>query len=95
MSGKLRCRFAQVPLYKCYNNEKMFAFLVGFETCKALAFHGATVIMACRNLEKGNKCKATILLDRPSAMIEVLHLDLASLRSVKQFTDEYKRRGWY
>jgi hypothetical protein len=28
-------------------------------------------------------------------MIEVLHLDLASLKSVKQFTDEYKRRGWY
>lgn len=67
---------------------------IGYETCKALAFHGATVIMACRNLEKGNKCKANILLDRPSATIEVLHLDLASLRSVKQFTDEYKRRGW-
>ena len=67
---------------------------LGYETAKSLAFHGATIIMACRNTEKAEKCKSNILKDRPKATIEILHLDLASLRSVKQFAEEYKRRAW-
>ncbi|VDI74389.1 WW domain-containing oxidoreductase [Mytilus galloprovincialis] len=67
---------------------------IGYETAKSLAFHGATIIMACRNTEKAEKCKSNILKDRPKATIEILHLDLASLRSVKQFAEEYKRRAW-
>ncbi|CAG2218708.1 WWOX [Mytilus edulis] len=67
---------------------------IGYETARSLAFHGATIIMACRNTEKAEKCRSNIMKDRPKATIEILHLDLASLRSVKQFAEEYKRRAW-
>ena len=33
---------------------------IGYETTRALAQHGATVIMACRNLDKANQAAATI-----------------------------------
>lgn len=67
---------------------------IGYETTRALAFHGATVIMACRNAEKADNCKAKILKERPTAKIEFIQLDLASLGSVRQFAEEYKRQGW-
>lgn len=34
--------------------------LIGFETAKALALHGAHVILACRDMNKANKAAATI-----------------------------------
>ena len=68
---------------------------VGYETAKTLAYFGATVILACRNLEAANKCRNVILEDRPSAKLEVIHLDLASLKSVRMFAEEYRSKKWY
>jgi len=34
--------------------------VIGFETAKALALHGAHVILACRDMNKANKAAATI-----------------------------------
>ncbi|XP_022286339.2 WW domain-containing oxidoreductase-like [Crassostrea virginica] len=67
---------------------------IGYETAKTLAYFGATVILACRNLEAANKCRNVILEDRPSAKLEVIHLDLASLKSVRMFAEEYRSKKW-
>lgn len=65
---------------------------LGFETAKALAQHGATVIMACR--DEGRCAAAAESLGRmvPSARVEVLRLDLADLDSVRAFADEVDAR---
>jgi len=34
--------------------------------------------------------KETIQIESPQATVDVMHLDLASLKSVKTFADEYK-----
>ncbi|KAK7115495.1 WW domain-containing oxidoreductase-like [Littorina saxatilis] len=67
---------------------------IGLETARSLALHGATVIMACRNLNAARECRAAIVKEMPKAKVEVMHLDLASLRSVREFAETYKNTGW-
>lgn len=57
---------------------------LGLETTRALATHGAHVIMAARNLDKGRRAEAEIKQTVPGASIEVVSLDLASLASVRE-----------
>lgn len=61
---------------------------LGFESVKMLAANGAEVILASRNLEKGSKARGKIVTIYPKAKIEALHLDLASLVSVKAFAQK-------
>ncbi len=56
---------------------------LGLETTRALAAHGAHVIMAARNLDKGRRAEAEIKLTVPGASLELVSLDLASLASVR------------
>ncbi|CAH1270807.1 WWOX [Branchiostoma lanceolatum] len=65
---------------------------IGFETARSLALHGAHVILACRDLHKGNQAAKVIRAERASVQVEVLQLDLASLRSVKQLADNFRLR---
>lgn len=65
---------------------------LGKETAKALAAKGAHVIMASRSVDKGEQAKSDILRDVPSASLEVKALDLASLQSIKNFSDEVKSK---
>jgi NAD(P)-dependent dehydrogenase (short-subunit alcohol dehydrogenase family) len=62
---------------------------LGLETARALAAHGATVILACRNLEKANAAKADIQQSASSAKLEIIQLDLADLGSVRQFAANF------
>lgn len=62
---------------------------LGFYTTRALAIKGAKVIMACRNLEKGEMARQKIMNEGGKVEPEVWHLDLASLESVKQFALEF------
>lgn len=62
---------------------------LGFESVNAFALKGATVVLACRNLEKGEKAKSEILANKPSGKIQVMQLDLASLESVKAFAKQF------
>jgi len=55
---------------------------LGLETALALAGAGADVVIAVRNLDKGEAAKATILEAHPNAVVHVQALDLASLESV-------------
>jgi len=56
---------------------------LGFETVKALASKGAHVLLAARNEEKGKAAVAEIQKLLPNVHVELLHLDLASQRSIK------------
>jgi len=62
---------------------------LGYNTTRALALKGAKVIMACRNLEKGEKARQLIVNEGVAVEPEVWQLDLASLESVKQFASKY------
>lgn len=61
---------------------------LGLETARELARKGAHVVMAARNLEKAAAAEQDILAGIPEASLEVRHLDLGSLDSVKTFATE-------
>jgi protochlorophyllide reductase len=56
---------------------------LGLETTRALADHGAQVIMACRSLDKAREAEAEIKKTAPDAGVTLVQLDLASLASVR------------
>ena len=56
---------------------------LGFATARDLAAHGATVVLACRNLTKANDAAARMTGD-----VSVRQLDLASLGSVRAFAEQ-------
>lgn len=58
---------------------------LGLETARALAAHGATVILACRNVGKGEEAAGSI-----AGSPRVIHLDLASLASVREAAEEVR-----
>jgi NAD(P)-dependent dehydrogenase (short-subunit alcohol dehydrogenase family) len=70
---------------------------IGFETARVLALRGSSVTLACRNLEKAERARATILASAHGAIfddrIEVRELDLASLASVRDFAKEFLDSG--
>ena len=56
---------------------------LGLETARALAAHGASVVLAVRNLDKGAEAVARIRAATPNADLSVQQLDLASLDSIR------------
>ncbi|MFC6974776.1 oxidoreductase [Halomicroarcula sp. GCM10025709] len=66
---------------------------LGFEGTKAFARKGATVVMACRSVDRGEDAAAEIRRSIADADLDVRQCDLASLSSVAGFTegvrDEY------
>ena len=56
---------------------------LGFETAAALAAKGAHVVLAVRNVDKGNDAAARIGDRTPGASVAVTQLDLTSLDSVR------------
>lgn len=65
---------------------------LGFETARALARKGARVIMAVRNLDKGQAAIENIRRETPDAQLDLLHVDLASLDSVRAFADAVREQ---
>ena len=63
---------------------------IGYETARALAKKGATVIMACRNQGKGEAAAQQIRGEKPKGAVEMMRLDLGDLDSVRAFADEFK-----
>ncbi|OAB59286.1 protochlorophyllide oxidoreductase [Leptolyngbya valderiana BDU 20041] len=61
---------------------------VGLYAAKALAEKGWYVVMACRNLEKAEKAAQDLGIAKDS--YKVLHIDLGSLQSVRQFVTNYR-----
>jgi len=62
---------------------------IGKETARQLAALGTHVIMVCRNQEKGEQAKEEIIQATDNQDIELLICDLASLKDVKRFAEEF------
>ncbi len=65
---------------------------LGYETSKYLLERGATVIMCCRDLLKGEIAKKELLKFNFSGKIELVELDLSDLNNVKKFTESMKNK---
>ena len=65
---------------------------LGFETASALATHGAAVVLAVRDVEKGKRAAARIADGAPGADVTVQRLDLTSLESVRAAAAELRGR---
>lgn len=63
---------------------------IGLEAAKELARKGAHVIMACRNMDTAKAAEKEIMNEIPRSKPEIIHMDLADLKSVHQFTDTFK-----
>ena len=65
---------------------------IGYDTARGLAAQGAQTIMACRSPERGRAAMQKIRQQHPDAQLEVMHLDLSDLGSVRTFADTFKAR---
>ncbi len=59
---------------------------IGFETALDFATRGARVIVAARNVSKGEKAASDIRKESSNTNVVFKQLDLASLRSIEKFT---------
>ncbi|XP_060938612.1 retinol dehydrogenase 12 isoform X2 [Limanda limanda] len=64
---------------------------IGRETARDLVMRGARVIMACRDVEKGEEAAASIRAACPDGDVEVRELDLADTCSIRAFAQEFLR----
>lgn len=64
---------------------------VGLYTAKAMAAKGWHVVMACRDIAKANLAAQSVGI--PSENYSIIHLDLASLGSVRKFVQEFRATG--
>ncbi|KAJ8491608.1 hypothetical protein OPV22_013329 [Ensete ventricosum] len=62
---------------------------IGAETTRVFALRGAHVIIAARNTAAANDVQQRILQCTPTAKVDVLKLDLSSLKSVRAFADKF------
>ncbi len=65
---------------------------IGYEAARVLANKNAKVIIAVRNLSKGEIAKSNIVGQNKNAAVEVMKIDLSDLASVKGFAEEYKKK---
>src|SRR5262249_48545330 len=65
---------------------------LGVQTAQVLAAHGASVVLAVRDTEKGKAAAARIAGAAPGANVTVQPLDLASLESIRAAVGELRAR---
>ena len=65
---------------------------IGKATARALAGMGATVVLAVRNREKGERAREEIVAKTGSQSVAVMVCDLASKDSIKRFSKEFRSR---
>ena len=58
---------------------------IGYEIARSIAFHGCTTIFACRTQRKAEEAIANVRKERKQARCFPAQINLASLRSVKNF----------
>src|ERR1700722_16329449 len=58
---------------------------IGMEAARALAVHGALVVMASRDKKRGEEAAFSIRTVHSGAQVRVMELDLAELASVRAF----------
>ena len=62
---------------------------LGLEVARELARHGAAVVLACRDLAKGERALAEVRASAAGSEPELTRLDLADLASVADFAASY------
>lgn len=62
---------------------------LGYETAKVFAQKQAHVILACRNPNKANEARNSILSHFPEAQVTTMEIDLANLNSVRNFVSTF------
>ncbi len=65
---------------------------LGFETAKVLLHKGATVIMCCRSMAKGEEARKKLFSTIGQGSIELQELDLADLNKVNQVANDILRK---
>jgi NAD(P)-dependent dehydrogenase (short-subunit alcohol dehydrogenase family) len=63
---------------------------LGYETALAPAEHGAHVVLAVRNLDKGKDAAARITAKSPNAEVTLQELDLTSLDSIRAAAEQLR-----
>lgn len=63
---------------------------LGYETAAALAAKGARVVLAVRNLDKGQEAVRRIEQATPTARVDLQQLDLTSLESIRAAAEQLK-----
>jgi NAD(P)-dependent dehydrogenase (short-subunit alcohol dehydrogenase family) len=66
---------------------------LGVETARALVAHGAHVVGAARDLDKAKAATAHIVAGPKGGSLELVQLDLASLKSVRDCADALVKAG--
>jgi NAD(P)-dependent dehydrogenase (short-subunit alcohol dehydrogenase family) len=62
---------------------------LGLAAARALAGAGAEVVLACRDMAKGEAAVASIRADLPDASLALEELDLSSLAAVRAFAERF------
>lgn len=62
---------------------------LGYEAAREFATHGASVVLACRNIDQGTEAGEEIREEAPEAPLTVIELDLADLSSVREFAANF------
>ena len=65
---------------------------VGKEIAVQLVALGAEIILACRDMEKGNKTAAEITQRTGSTKLVVMQMDASSQKSIREFAREFRKK---
>ena len=65
---------------------------IGYEAAREFARKGANTILACRSMAKAQAALEQIKQEIPDTPAEIMELDLASLASVRQFSEAFKAK---
>ena len=65
---------------------------IGFQAAAEFAHKGASVVLACRSIEKARAAAAKITEGDARVAVEIMELDLASLASVRNFARSFRAR---
>ncbi|CAG2211301.1 DHRSX [Mytilus edulis] len=66
---------------------------IGFEVSRGLVSKNVHVVIGSRCIEEGKTAVAKIREEYPNAKVDWLHIDLTSLKSVREFTDSFLAMG--
>lgn len=66
---------------------------VGLKTAEIMLYLNANVIMACRNIEKAENIKKSLLYEYPNAKIDIYRVDLADFSSIDSFVGQIETEG--
>ena len=65
---------------------------LGFAVSKRFANMGANTIMLCRSKEQGENAVLEIRRETPNASVDLMICDLASMKSLQSFIEDFKAK---